>query len=158
MTTKLKLSFSILSMLYFCNLSYSQSDVAGPTGHLRVPGYFVGWSPGLGSVAGPLDIRNDFTQPIDFWTNSFRRMRITDGGSGQNLGRIAMGNNLPTNFTPLSRLHLHQDAGINSIRFTTNNMAGGTGLQVGYDATSNTQNQQYAQVLNRVKNKPLLVK
>ncbi|MBV6461599.1 MAG: hypothetical protein HJHJAOHD_01729 [Flavobacteriales bacterium] len=138
--------FSILC-LYLCG--YSQSDVAGPTGHLRVPGYFVGWTPGIGSIPGPLDIRNDFTQPIDFWTNSFRRMRITDGGTGNAAGRIAMGNNLPVGFTPLSRLHLHQTAAVNAIRFTTDNMAGGNGFEVGYDATSNIQNQQYAEIHNR---------
>jgi hypothetical protein len=59
-----------------------------------------------------------------------------------------MGNNLPNNFAPLSRLHLHQDAGVNTIRFTTGNMGGVNGFQVGYDASGNAPNRRYAQLLN----------
>lgn len=142
---KITLLGAVVFLLYGTT-AFGQSSFA--TTNSLIPPQFLGFN-GTGP-GGPktLEIRNNYNLPITMFTNGVQRMKITDGGSGQNLGRIAMGNNLPNNFTPLSRLHLHQDAGINSIRFTTDNMAGGTGLQVGYDATSNTQNQQYAQVLN----------
>ncbi len=64
--------------------SFSQSDISFALGHQRIAGRFVGWSPAPpGSVAGSLDIRNDFVgpgQPIDFWTNLTRRMRILADG------------------------------------------------------------------------------
>ncbi|MCC7331634.1 MAG: tail fiber domain-containing protein, partial [Flavobacteriales bacterium] len=85
-----------------------------------------------------------------FNTNgAINRMLIVDGNTASASGRIAMGNNLPINFTPLSRLHLHQTNFVNTIRFTTDNMINGIGFEVGYDATSNVQNQQYAEIHNR---------
>lgn len=44
-----------------------------------------------------------------------------DGGTGVNDGRIAIGNSLPSSFTPTARLHLHQAKGFNSMRFSTSN-------------------------------------
>lgn len=87
--------------------------------------------------------------PLRIRTNSTERFKIMQGGIGSAAGRVAIGNNLAVGFTPLSRLHLHQTAAVNTIRFTTDNMVGGNGFEVGYDATSNVQNQQYAEIHNR---------
>ena len=58
---------------------FSQSDVAGiPFGHQRLAGRYVGWSPlAPGSVSGDLQIRNDFNQPINFFTNSTQKAQFT---------------------------------------------------------------------------------
>ncbi|WKZ76032.1 MAG: tail fiber domain-containing protein [Vicingaceae bacterium] len=85
-----------------------------------------------------------------FNTNgAINRMLIVDGSIAPTAGRIAMGNNLPNNFAPQARLHLHQTDLVNTIRFTTDNMLGGNGFEIGYDASSNVQNQQYAEIHNR---------
>jgi len=67
------------------------------------------------------------------------RIIVADGGVGNNDGRVALGNNLPLTFVPTARLHLHQTAGVNSMRYTTN--ATGTtatdGLEIGINATQN---------------------
>ncbi len=76
-------------------------------------------------------------------------MLIVDGNTASAAGRIAIGNNLPNNFAPQARLHLHQTDSVNTIRFTTDNMLGGNGFEIGYDASSNIQNQQYAEIHNR---------
>ena len=85
---------------------FGQSDVSGPfLGHQRQAGRFVGWSPGFGSVAGPLQIRNDFNEPITFHTNSAQRMHINGNVSAINQGFVGIG----TNFTaPQSRLHINE--------------------------------------------------
>jgi hypothetical protein len=89
--------------------------------NVRTPAAFVGWN-GLGPNAGPLEIRNDFNQPILFATNNFNRMIIDNGAgfgnAGLNGGRISIGNNLPNNFAPQSRVHIHQTGGG---PFSTNN-------------------------------------
>lgn len=58
--------------------TFSQSDVSGPgIGHQRQPGRYVGWTPGLGSIPGDLQIRNNFNQPINLFTNNIWRASIT---------------------------------------------------------------------------------
>ncbi len=54
-------------------------------------------------------------------------MIIDNGGFGNAGGRIAMGNDLPHNFAPQSRLHLHQTTGNVFLRFT-NNLTGAGAL------------------------------
>jgi hypothetical protein len=90
------------------------SGQATQANNVRTPAAFVGWN-GLGPNAGPLEIRNDFNQPILFATNNFNRMIIDNGAgvgnAGLNGGRISIGNNLPNNFVPQSRVHIHQTGG-----------------------------------------------
>lgn len=43
-----------------------------------------------------------------FETNNINRQIIQNGGIGANAGRVAFGNNLPTNFIPQARLQLLQ--------------------------------------------------
>jgi hypothetical protein len=68
--------------------SFSQSDVSGPfLGHQRTAGRFCGWAPGLGSVAGSFDVKNEFAnQDINFFagvaTAAFQRMTILGGLPG----------------------------------------------------------------------------
>jgi hypothetical protein len=60
--------------------SFAQSDVAGLIGHYRQPGYYVGWTPSIipgQSIPGDLQIRNDFTFPINIGTNNKLFARFT---------------------------------------------------------------------------------
>ena len=59
--------------------------------------------------------------PIVFGTNNTQRMLMT-GGTGIFSGRIAMGNNLPANFVPANRLHLHQNSGQFGIQLALNEL------------------------------------
>jgi hypothetical protein len=108
--------------LCLCLEIRSQSDVASPVfGHFRSStAFYVGWTPGPGSIAGSLDLRNDFaTQPINFFTGgsapAFQRMTIL--GSGPTPGFVGIGVTAPTEI-----LHIHD--GNNSSLHVTN---GGTG-------------------------------
>ncbi|MBL4652865.1 MAG: tail fiber domain-containing protein [Flavobacteriales bacterium] len=66
-----------------------------------------------------------------FATNgTTQRMLIRPGGTDNNAGRIALGNDLPMGFVPMDRLHLHQQNGGNTmIRFTNDNAI--AGLRIG---------------------------
>lgn len=132
-------SFPTFFMVLF---SYSQNPYWKPGENINVGiDAVTPANNSLGTVVG-----NNIS--IRFGTNGINRQIIQNGGIGSNAGRIGFGNNLPVGFTPLSRLHLHQTNAVNTIRFTTNNMANGAGFEVGYNATSNVQNQQYAELLN----------
>ncbi len=83
--------------------TFSQSDVAGPgIGHQRIPGFYVGWTPGFLSVPGPLDIRNNFSgpgQPINFFTTNIQRVTIlgnTNLFGTANSGFVGLNNANPT--------------------------------------------------------------
>ncbi|MDT8411519.1 MAG: tail fiber domain-containing protein [Vicingaceae bacterium] len=95
---------------------------------------FLGWD--NGGVSKSLQIRNDFNQEIHTYTNNLMRMKIMPGGStfiplG---GQVAFGSNLGAGFTPVDRIHLHQQivgaitpSFFNGIRMT-NNVTGSTNL------------------------------
>jgi len=71
----------VFSLAIICG--FSQSDVSGPfIGHQRQAGRFCGWSPGLGSIAGPLDVRNDFNNHIAFFTAGANNTRMRIFGNG----------------------------------------------------------------------------
>lgn len=94
---------------------------------------FAQWNTN-GNFALPTDyLGTNNNQPLNIYTNGIGRLKINNGGGGNNAGRIAMGNNLPANFNPSSRLHLHQNGGQNRIGFTNNGTgtAGNDGFQVG---------------------------
>ncbi len=72
---------AIIGIMLLSNLAVNaQCDVLN---HVRVNGYYVGWAPGGGSVAGALDIRNDFTgtlYPIDFYIGNNKYMTLNTAG------------------------------------------------------------------------------
>lgn len=142
------LAFSII----FSNILLGQGGIPG-NNRTGLPGQFLGYNTG---TSGPLDIRNDFNDRINFFTNTQTRMFI-DGGSGINGGRIAIGNNLPVGFVPQSRIHIHQVGNpipLNStyVRFT-NGLTGLTatdGFAIGNSSSAfgpqgDVQLQQYEQ-------------
>ncbi|MCB9188852.1 MAG: hypothetical protein H6599_06175 [Flavobacteriales bacterium] len=71
--------------------------------------------------------------PIVFGTNGTQRVLIDNGGVGVNTGRVVFGNDLPNNFTPQARLHLHQTGGVVATRFTNDNtgFTANDGLAIG---------------------------
>ncbi|MCB9360670.1 MAG: tail fiber domain-containing protein [Flavobacteriales bacterium] len=130
----MKKSILILGCSLISIYGFSQADIANPVfGHQRTNIRYLGWTPGPGSVPGPLDIRNDFNEPINISTNGIQRVLVDNGAGGFAAGRVAMGNNLPNNFAAQDRLHLHQNVRGPLIRFT-NNATGSTntdGFRVG---------------------------
>ncbi len=129
-------NYKLLSIIITVILSMNLfSQVTVPTNIRPGAGPFLGWN--TTGPAGPLDIRNDFNQPIFFATNTFTRMIINNGGGGLAGGRVALGNNL-IGFVPQDRLHLHH-VGFNNlntyIRFT--NSLTGAGPNNGF-AIGNT--------------------
>ncbi len=129
-------------MILLCVISYAQ--VSNPTNGPGFAAQYVGWNAAQGF---PLNISHFGPQPMRFRTNYAlaaptlgNRMIITDGNFQSGGGRIAIGNDLPDGFAPLSRLHLHNEQngaptpGFNFIRFT-NNLTGvlgtsGSGLGI----------------------------
>jgi len=126
---KTKLLF-LNALLLISIISFSQTSV--PSNVRTSPIQFLGWNAG---IPGPLNIRNDFNQPIWFGTNNFRRMVIDNGNLGPAGGQIAMGNNLPGGFAPSARLHLHQTFNSRVVTKFTNATTGNLatdGFDVGY--------------------------
>src|SRR5574343_82677 len=84
--------------------------------------------------------------PLQLITNGTQRMIIDGGNQTQPGGRIAIGNNLPNNFAPQSRVHIHQTGGggLNNtfIRFTTNvtNNTASDGFAIGNSTQGFTGN------------------
>ena len=79
-------------------------------------GNFAAGSAGTNNIFGTAA---GFNSPIYTQTNGVQRSILRGGGTGNNAGRMALGNNLPNNFTPRARLHLHQNGGFTNLRFTT---------------------------------------
>ncbi len=132
---KIILSAVAFSLVLFANNTNAQSTISGtgPAGHLafigQQPTHYLGWQ----NNAIPLYFRTGFHG------GTRNRMLIRQGGFGVAGGRVAMGNNLPNNFIPRSRLHLHQTAGVTDIRFS-NNVTGSftnDGLQIGINRGGN---------------------
>lgn len=114
----------------------SQSSFNGHLGG-NVTTDWCGWN---AASPIPFSLEHRGNQQMQFSTNGFRRL-IIDGGpgngnAGMNGGRIGIGNNLPANFIPQSRIHIHQ-IGLNNavanntyIRFT--NSFTGPGANAGF--------------------------
>src|SRR5574343_907017 len=98
--------------------------------------------------AGPADYLGWQNNAIPLWfqTSGFNRLIIDNGNQTQTGGRIAIGNNLPNNFAPQSRVHIHQTGGggLNNtfIRFTTNvtNNTASDGFAIGNSTQGFTGN------------------
>lgn len=74
------LLFGYLLLNLYC---FSQADIANPVfGHQRTNVRYLGWTPGPGSILGPLDIRNDFNAPIQLFTNNIQRIHINQNVFG----------------------------------------------------------------------------
>lgn len=88
-------------------------QVTIPTNLRPGPVPFVGWN--NGGVSGPLNIRNDFNDNINFFTAtpSFQRM-IIRGQAGFNQGFVGIGNGF---VNPQSLLHIH-DGGLSYLQVT----------------------------------------
>lgn len=71
-------------------------------------------------------------QPLNFRTNGIQRMLIFNGGTAQADGRIACGNNLPSNFVPLDRVHLFESATTGSVQTRYQNTNTGVTTTDGY--------------------------
>jgi len=97
--------------------------------------------PGSPNIFGTSALNNN---PIYTYTNGINRMTIFGFGTGNNAGRVAMGNNLPANFIARSRLHLHQNSGNTNIRFTNNTIGSlaTSGFQVGITKSGMAQVRQ----------------
>ncbi len=84
----------------------------------------LNWQKGGNSVAGgansSLGTNATWNAPLLFQTFGVNRMVLQGGGTGNNDGRMALGNNLVGAFTPANRLHLHQTGGDFGIQFTNN--------------------------------------
>ncbi|MCE3296561.1 MAG: hypothetical protein K0R65_2275 [Crocinitomicaceae bacterium] len=99
------------------NEGFAQSTTAANT---PGAGRFLGWT---GGTAQSLEIRNNAAQAIYFQNvgnSSLRNRMLIDDAS---TGRIGLGNNLSTGFTPQERLHLHHSSVAGSevyLRFTNN--------------------------------------
>ena len=115
----LLLGFSITAL---CGLG--QADIAGVFGHQRTAGRFCGWAPGLGSIPGSLEVRNDFNFPITFHTNNSQRLYI-DNTVGAVLGNVGIGGAFNSFFRPYSLLHIAQDNYMNTAGSVRNWMAPG---------------------------------
>ena len=123
----------LISALFIGGLMYAQQNSTGN------PGNSSDWRRGGNLIApfGQGGSNNIFgtmwNSPIYTYTNGINRMTIFGFGTGNNAGRVAMGNNLPANFIARSRLHLHQNFGNNNIRFTNNttNALASDGFQIG---------------------------
>jgi hypothetical protein len=99
----------VLIILLIEYASFSQSTTAlNFNGGVQYLGYF--------NNAGPLWFRNNSP------TLNENRMLIMNGAFGNNDGQIAIGNNLPNNFAPSARFHLHQTGGLVFTRYTTDNI------------------------------------
>src|ERR1044072_4005453 len=73
--------FMYLLLTIMCYVGKAQSMISGIwIGNAR-PAFsaFIGWD-GTGPNTGSLDIRNDFTQPINFFTAGTQQMTITFAG------------------------------------------------------------------------------
>ena len=89
--------------------------------------------------------------PTNDATNSRNRFLIRGGNFGATAGRAAFGNNLPNNFVPQNRLHLHQTSGTVRLQFTKNSTGTGAtdGFQLGITGAC------IAQIIQR-ENRPLI--
>ena len=80
MKTHIKLLVIILINILYSKI-FSQADQSCPFGHYRTSSsYYVGWD-GINGSSGTLDIRNDWNQPIDFYTNTTIKMQLTANGN-----------------------------------------------------------------------------
>ncbi len=122
-------AFSLFSISTFAQLNWQKNgNNANPPGSQPILGTDASWN-----------------APLIIQTFGVERLLINNGGTGNNAGRLAVGNNLPGGFNPASRIHSHQDGGQNRIEFTSNTtgITGTDGFQVGIN------NNGHAMILQR---------
>jgi hypothetical protein len=89
---------------------------------------YLGWD---ANTLFDLNVEQKGDYQIWMSTNGARRLLIDDGNTGNTMGRIGIGNSLPTNFSPRERVHIFQGTGDNLIRFTNNDMGFDSGFDIG---------------------------
>jgi hypothetical protein len=96
MKTIIKILISTLFVIISINKIIAQVDIASPiTGHIRNNGYYVGWD--NTGTQGSLEIRNDFSDHINFSTNGNPRMTILGSNTPgyTNEGFVGIGTSTP---------------------------------------------------------------
>jgi hypothetical protein len=97
MKTQIKLLVIILANVFYSKI-FSQVDQSGFTGHYRTnSAFYVGWD-GINGSSGPLEIRNDWSDHINFYTNGSQRMTILGNNTvtGTTAGNVGIGTTSPT--------------------------------------------------------------
>lgn len=111
----MKNKFKLLSLLLIANGVYAQqnptnTNPGGAASGMQSQQY---WS--RGGNTDNLGTNNIFgtlwNSPIYTQTAGITRMVLRGGGTGNNAGRMKLGNNLIGAFTPANRLHLQQTGG-----------------------------------------------
>lgn len=125
----------IVIIVLFLNVGFVKAQAP----YWKLNGNPVGGSDGVNGTNNSLGTNGGFS--LNFKTNNIQRMTITDGGNNNAQGRIGIGNNLPSGFTPLDRLHLFQQAGDNYLRFSQNSSAV-NGFQLGLATNGNAEIRQ----------------
>jgi len=110
---------SFFTLLTICAYLSSHAQVSFESNSSFTPTHFVGWD----NTGGfPLNIRHDASaQPVDFWTNNLRRMRINStasetifGNTHSTSGFVGISSD-PTFWSltgPRSLLHVASDDGV----------------------------------------------
>ncbi|MCB9188850.1 MAG: hypothetical protein H6599_06165 [Flavobacteriales bacterium] len=122
-------NFKVLTTVAGCLLaatSFSQNWRLGGNGTFPPPN-------AVNATNNILGTDNTANFPLRIQTNGTQRVLIDNGGVGVNTGRVVFGNDLPNNFTPQARLHLHQTGGVVATRFTNDNtgFTANDGLAIG---------------------------
>lgn len=143
---KVNLLLILLTLSYYC--AYSQPNaywqINGNNALSLPPPSQINANSFIGSTDPniPFNLRTTQAQPMLFQTNGLtNRMLIDFGGNGGLNGRIAMGNNLPANFVPLDRLHLHHTDNSNVFTRFTNLQSIAGGSSIGIVATTGFDNE-----------------
>lgn len=111
----MKNKFKLLSLLLIANGVYGQAPLTNtdPAGNASGRNSQQYWS--RGGNTDNLGTNNVFgtlwNSPIYTQTAGITRMVLRGGGTGNNAGRMKLGNNLIGAFTPANRLHLQQTGG-----------------------------------------------
>ncbi len=108
---KKQILLGTVAFLFYGTTAFGQG---GTLGHTSVPLEYLGWAgPGFGP-AQPLNIRNNFNQPINVFTNNFQRLTINHLAFGMPLVPFSTPpfnnlNSLPG--TRLTRVGISYDGG-----------------------------------------------
>lgn len=129
-----KMSVITFSLTSFMALSQSPPQGNPPSNNTNAraaAAWYRGGNSLVGNANNIFGTATGFNSPIYTVTNGTTRTVLAGGGTGNNAGRMALGNNLVGSFVPANRLHLHQTGGAFGIQFTNN--ATGTTASNGFE-------------------------